>query len=132
MKRPRRSSSPPSTTTTTPPTTTTTTTTKQHNGRDDRIPQASLDLYGKLIDAGIHLLTIHGRTRFQKGLLIEPSDWNTIRRAVDLYGHRIPIFANGSIESFHDVQECLRITKADGVMSSEAVLEYPPLFYKDP
>jgi tRNA-dihydrouridine synthase 1 len=96
------------------------------------IPTESLKLYQKLVDAGIHLLTIHGRTRYQKGLQTGRSDWETIRKAVDLFGDKIPIFANGSIESYEDVEECLQITNADGVMSSESVLEFPPIFYKIP
>eukprot|EP00339_Tiarina_fusa_P009711 CAMPEP_0117085802 /NCGR_PEP_ID=MMETSP0472-20121206/60279_1 /TAXON_ID=693140 ORGANISM="Tiarina fusus, Strain LIS" /NCGR_SAMPLE_ID=MMETSP0472 /ASSEMBLY_ACC=CAM_ASM_000603 /LENGTH=445 /DNA_ID=CAMNT_0004815129 /DNA_START=257 /DNA_END=1594 /DNA_ORIENTATION=- len=96
------------------------------------IPKASLSLYSKLVDAGIHLLTIHGRTRKQKGPETGQTDWKTIRKAVDLFGDRIPIFANGSIQEFDDVDECLNVTNADGVMSSESVLEYPPLFYKIP
>jgi tRNA-dihydrouridine synthase len=95
-------------------------------------PGASLALYGKLVDAGIHLLTIHGRTRKQKQTLTGHSDWETIRKAVDLYGDRIPIFANGSIETYEDVEECLHQTNCDGVMSSESLLEYPPIFYKIP
>jgi tRNA-dihydrouridine synthase 1 len=96
------------------------------------IPTASLALYGKLIDAGVHLLTIHGRTRKQKQDLTGRADWDTIARAVELYGNRIPIFANGGIENYDDVEECIRLTNVDGVMSSESVLEYPPLFYKIP
>jgi tRNA-dihydrouridine synthase 1 len=96
------------------------------------IPKASLALYEKLVDAGIHLLTIHGRTRKQKGPETGSTDWKTIRKAVDMFGDRIPIFANGSIQEFKDVDECLEITNADGIMSSESLLEYPPLFYKIP
>eukprot|EP00980_Cylindrotheca_fusiformis_P029016 scaffold22696_cov118-Cylindrotheca_fusiformis.AAC.10 len=99
---------------------------------DFDIPKASLALYSKLVDAGIHLLTIHGRTRKQKGPLTGHSDWATIRQAVDIFGDRIPIFANGSIEDFDDVEECFKVTNADGVMSSESLLEYPPIFYKKP
>jgi tRNA-dihydrouridine synthase 1 len=101
-----------------------------HDGFDT--PAASLALYGKLVDAGVHLLTIHGRTRKQKAELTGRADWETIARAVELYGDRIPIFANGGIEDYGDVEECLEVTKADGVMSSESVLEYPPLFYRVP
>ena len=95
-------------------------------------PAASLALYGKLVDAGIHLLTIHGRTRKQKQDLTGHSDWETIRKAVDLYGSRIPIFANGSIETYGDVEECLNTTNCDGIMASESLLEYPPIFYNIP
>ena len=89
---------------------------------------ASLDLYSRLVDAGIHLLTIHGRTRHEKGLLTGAADWSAIAQAVQQLSPRIPILANGSIASADDVQECLTVTQADGVMSSEAILEYPPLF----
>ena len=89
----------------------------------------SLALYQRLVDeGGVSLITIHGRNRFQKGPLTGRADWDAIRRAVDLVGQRIPIFANGNIASLQDVQACLDHTKADGVMSSEAILEYPPLF----
>jgi tRNA-dihydrouridine synthase len=99
---------------------------------DFDIPTASLQLYQKLVDAGIHLLTIHGRTRKQKAEWTGPADWSIIGRAVELLGHRIPIFANGSIQDWNDVEECIRITKVDGIMSSESLLEYPPLFYNIP
>eukprot|EP00559_Dactyliosolen_fragilissimus_P002450 CAMPEP_0184865018 /NCGR_PEP_ID=MMETSP0580-20130426/16624_1 /TAXON_ID=1118495 /ORGANISM="Dactyliosolen fragilissimus" /LENGTH=466 /DNA_ID=CAMNT_0027364013 /DNA_START=148 /DNA_END=1545 /DNA_ORIENTATION=+ len=88
----------------------------------------SLKLYQKLVDAGASMLTIHGRTRFQKGLKTGHADWDAIRRVVDLLGHRVPILANGSIANLDDVRMCLERTGADGVMSSEAILEYPPVF----
>mmetsp|Transcript_5594 Transcript_5594/g.13171 ORF Transcript_5594/g.13171 Transcript_5594/m.13171 type:complete len:413 (+) Transcript_5594:81-1319(+) len=100
--------------------------------KDFDIPKASLALYSKLVDSGIHLLTIHGRTRLHKGPLIGHSDWETIRKAVDMFGSKIPIFANGSIENFSDVEECLKITNADGIMSSESLLEFPPIFFRIP
>jgi tRNA-dihydrouridine synthase len=96
------------------------------------IPQASLNLYTKLVQAGIHLLTIHGRTRHEKGMEIVHADWKTIGKAVALLGDQIPIFANGGIETYEDVEACLRMTNADGIMSSESLLEYPPIFYKIP
>lgn len=95
--------------------------------RDESV-QKSLALYEQLVDAGVHMLTIHGRTRFHKGVGTGAADWEAIRAAVDLLGDRIPILANGSICSRQQADECLRITAADGVMSSEAVLEYPALF----
>ena len=88
----------------------------------------SLVLYQKLVDCGISLLCIHGRNRHQKQFKTGKADWDAIRQAVDLLGHQIPILANGSISNLDDVRECLRVTKADGVMSSEGILEYPPLF----
>lgn len=93
-------------------------------------PQDSINLYDKLInDCGIHLLTIHGRTRHQKGRDTGHADWDMIKLVVEKFGHQIPIFANGSIANLQDVQRCLDHTGVDGIMSSEAILEYPPIFY---
>lgn len=89
--------------------------------------QDSLDLYQKLVDAGVSMITIHGRNRHQKGRDTGRADWDTIARAVKLLGHRVPILANGSVSNHQEALECLRVTNADGVMVSEALLEYPPL-----
>jgi tRNA-dihydrouridine synthase 1 len=40
----------------------------------------------------------------------------------------IPIIANGGISNAADFEACLKCTGADGVMSSEAVLENPAFF----
>jgi len=90
----------------------------------------SLKLYGRLVDAGASMLTIHGRTRLQKAMKTGQSDWDAIRRVVQLYGgpSGIPIVANGGISNLDDVRECLEYTGVDGIMSSEGILEYPPLF----
>lgn len=89
----------------------------------------SLVLYRRLVhEAGASMLTIHGRNRHQKGHNTGKADWDAIRRVVDELGHFVPILANGGISNMDDVRECLRVTKADGVMSSEGILEYPALF----
>ena len=41
---------------------------------------------------------------------------------------KIPVILNGGISSWEDVQEALQFSGCDGVMSSEAILEYPALF----
>eukprot|EP00581_Thalassiosira_minuscula_P019469 CAMPEP_0183718586 /NCGR_PEP_ID=MMETSP0737-20130205/11812_1 /TAXON_ID=385413 /ORGANISM="Thalassiosira miniscula, Strain CCMP1093" /LENGTH=394 /DNA_ID=CAMNT_0025948175 /DNA_START=37 /DNA_END=1218 /DNA_ORIENTATION=+ len=88
----------------------------------------SLDLYRKLVDAGAALLTVHGRTRYNKGENTSRADWDAIRKVVKSVGDRVPVIANGSISSLDDACACLTATGADGVMSSEAILEYPALY----
>ena len=82
------------------------------------------------MDAGAAMLTIHGRTRHQKGHDTGAADWNAIRSIVIELGQFVPIIANGGIANMDDVNKCLEVTRAHGVMSSEAILEYPPLFSK--
>jgi tRNA-dihydrouridine synthase len=74
------------------------------------------------------MLTLHGRTRHENETKIREANWDAIRQVVDLLGHQVPILANGGISNMDDVRRCLEFTGADGVMSSEAILEYPPLF----
>ncbi len=88
----------------------------------------SLKLYERLVNAGASMLTIHGRNRLQKERKTGRADWDAIKKVVELFGDRIPIIANGSIGNLDEVVECLRYTGVDGVMSSEAVLEYPAMF----
>ena len=41
---------------------------------------------------------------------------------------QIPVIVNGGISTFEDCQKALELTGADGVMSSESILEYAALF----
>jgi len=87
----------------------------------------------RLIDSGVDLITVHGRTRFENKVAVGAANWDAIRRCVEaarLYSgdKNFPIFANGGIESYNDVCRCLDETGASGVMSSESLLENPGLF----
>lgn len=88
----------------------------------------SIRLCETLVNAGASMLTIHGRTREEKGQFVATADWEMIRRIKEHFGNRVPIIANGGISSMDDVTKCLEYTKCDGVMSSEAILENPTLF----
>jgi len=91
----------------------------------------SLRLVQTLVDAGASLVTIHGRTREEKGQLVGEVDWETIRRLKAHFAGRVPIIANGGISDMDDVLRCLQVTGCDGVMTSEAILENPGLFSRN-
>jgi len=63
-------------------------------------------------DAGIQLVTIHGRTRnqFYKG----KADWAAIRRVSDSVD--IPVIANGDIVELDQIENVLNLSGADGIM----------------
>ena len=88
--------------------------------------EATLKLARDIEEAGASLLTVHGRTRANMKQSITTADWDII--AAVKRELKIPVIANGSIGSFADVEDCLKRTGVDGVMSSEALLENPGLF----
>jgi len=88
--------------------------------------QRSLKLVKEMEGRGCQLLTVHGRTREQNKDKVGSADWEIIREIKQSL--KIPVIANGNIASHADLQKCLKATGCDGVMSAEAILEYPALF----
>nr|WP_205910133.1 tRNA dihydrouridine synthase DusB [Rhizobium rhizophilum] len=62
--------------------------------------------------AGVQLITVHGRTRMQ--FYEGKADWDAIAAVRDAI--RIPLIANGDVETVEDAHEILRRSGADAVM----------------
>ena len=88
--------------------------------------EKTLQLCKDIERAGASILTVHGRTKEQNKAKVTYCDWHMIKRIKETL--KIPVFANGGIYTFEDVQRCLEQTGVDGVMSAESLLENPALF----
>jgi len=79
------------------------------------------DIAKRAEDAGIRMLTIHGRTRQQ--FFREHADWSAIAPVVEAV--RIPVIANGDIATAADAREALKQSGAAGVMVGRAAQGKP-------
>jgi tRNA-dihydrouridine synthase 1 len=88
--------------------------------------EETIALVKMLQEAGAAMITVHGRSRLQLKDKVGQCDFDLIRLVKQNVS--IPVFANGGIHDWSDVETCLRYTGVDGVMSSEALLCNPSLF----
>ncbi len=93
---------------------------KMRLGWDDASINAP-ELARRAQDAGVRLVTVHGRTRcqFYKGA----ADWNAIRAVRDAIS--IPLVVNGDIATFDDVIAARNASGADAVMIGRAAQGRP-------
>ena len=75
-------------------------------------------------EAGVAMITVHGRTRSQ--MFSGQADWEAIAAVVQAV--ECPVIANGDITTPQDAFECLDITGAHGIMIGRGALGRPWLF----
>ncbi|KAB8297135.1 hypothetical protein EYC80_002518 [Monilinia laxa] len=85
-----------------------------------------------VLSAGASILTVHGRTREMKGHKTGLADWGVLRFLRENLPKEVVLFANGNILAREDIDECLKATGADGIMSAEGNLYDPTIFSDAP
>ena len=100
-----------------------TTTAKIRLGVDEKI---HLDIARVIEDSGVDFLAVHGRTR--AGKFKAEVDYDAIAEIKAAV--RIPVIANGDIDSFEKAQWVLEHTKADGVMIGRGAVGAPWIFHQ--
>ncbi len=88
----------------------------------------TFELVRKLEDLGISILTVHGRTKEQKGQNCGKCNWDAIKEIKKIV--KIPVIANGGLGNFEDIEKCFEYTGCDCVMSGEKLIEMPTFFSK--
>jgi len=83
----------------------------------------TVDLCRQIEAAGANFLTVHGRTKDQKGEPVNLEAIKIIKESVNL-----PVIANGDIKTLKDVDDTVAATGVDGVMAARGMLENPAMF----
>jgi len=83
----------------------------------------TVDLCRQVEAAGVSFMSVHGRTRTQRGHPVNLQAIKTIRESLN-----IPLVANGDIKSVEDVQQVQEMTGVAGVMAARGLLENPAMY----
>jgi tRNA-dihydrouridine synthase 1 len=89
--------------------------------------EETIALCRALQDAGCAILTVHGRTKEMNKHLVRENNFDMVRRIKEEL--KIPVFSNGGIATFEEVNRALEITGCDAIMSGEGILSNPAMFY---
>jgi nifR3 family TIM-barrel protein len=93
---------------------------KMRLGWDERSITAP-ELARRAEDAGVRMITVHGRTRCQ--FYAGTADWSAVRAVRSSIS--IPLVVNGDIRTFEDVDRALKMSGADAVMIGRAAQGRP-------
>lgn len=94
--------------------------------------QQTLEYARMVLSAGASILSVHGRTREQKGHNTGLASWPHIRHLRENLPPETVLFANGNILWPGDALRCLAETGADAVLSAEGCLYNPTGIFLDP
>ncbi|KAK9453830.1 hypothetical protein V1511DRAFT_503359 [Dipodascopsis uninucleata] len=84
------------------------------------------DLVRRLSDAGVDIITVHGRTKAERNSVIP--NYDAIRTIREIVPSSIYVIANGDCFTLADAHCIVSRTGADGVMSARGLLANPALF----
>lgn len=94
--------------------------------------EKTLEYAKRVVGAGASIITVHGRTRDMKGHKTGLADWGVLKWLREQFGREVVMFANGNVLQHGDLEDCLRETGVDGVMSAEGNLYDPAIFAEPP
>jgi tRNA-dihydrouridine synthase 1 len=89
----------------------------------------SLEYAKMCLRAGAKFLTIHGRTREMKGQITGLANWNLVKYLRENLPEGTVFISNGNILYPDDIDRCINEIGCDAVMSAEANLSNPGVFW---
>ena len=94
--------------------------------------EETVNVAEKLVESGCQVLTVHGRTIVQNKQKSGSASWERIKDVCDaLRGNEdVSVVANGSVANVFDAEALASFTGASGVMSAEALLDNPAMFFR--